>query len=200
MPMTVTSIEREKKHCVVYLNGEAAFRLYPAEIDALELAEGGDFTGPLRERVLLILIKRAKVRTLHLLDRQDRTEKQLREKLKEELYPEEAIEASIKAAKAGKYLDDRRYACQYALEKSRRKSLMQIHSELYSKGISEELIEEALSSLDDDTEKTLLKKLILKKCPDPSSLGHAGRQKLFRSLTGKGFGISEIKKALEEIK
>ena len=46
-----------------------------------------------------ILEKRAKLRALHLLERMDRTEAELRSKLKLDMYPEDIIETVIQYEK-----------------------------------------------------------------------------------------------------
>ena len=93
--MTITGIEPYRKgKYLIYLNDEASFVLYSSELKKYGLKVNNELTDELYRLILEeTVIKRAKSRTLHILDRQDKTEKQLRMKLRENLYPEEAIDA-----------------------------------------------------------------------------------------------------------
>ena len=183
----------------ISLNGEPAFLLYSSEIESLRLKEGMDLSPDKRMSLLELLSKRAKKRTLHLLDRKDLTEAELRKKLAQDLYPDEAVDAAVSAAKTGRFLDDRRYAAQYVRDKSLRKSRRIIEIELKQKGIAEELIEEAMEEASEDNEREVLRKLLLKKCPDPASIDLKEKQKILRYFSGKGFQSSDIINLLDEI-
>ncbi len=199
--MTVTAIETWRKgKYLISLNDEPSFVLYSSELKKYGLKEGDELDDALWESILQeTLIKRAKSRTLHLLDKQDRTEKQLREKLKEGMYPEEAIDAAVEAAKRGNYLNDERFASQYAYEKSRVKSRKVIEMELINKGIDRQIVADAMQEIE-DSDSGLVKKLITKKCTDPSELDFPAEQKLMRYLLGKGFSMSDIRREISEWK
>ena len=65
----------------------------------------------LYERILKeVLLKRAQARSLYILKSMDKTEAQMRQKLKEGTYPEKVIEEVIGWLYGFHYLDDRRYA------------------------------------------------------------------------------------------
>ncbi|MCR5527225.1 MAG: recombination regulator RecX [Lachnospiraceae bacterium] len=201
--MNITAIEPYRKGKVlIYLNDEPSFVLYISDVKQYQLTEGMEFEEDLYKRILTeVLFKRAKTRTLHLLDKQDRTEKQLRFKLKENMYPPEAIDEAVEAAKRGHYLDDERYARIYIREKSRVKSRRVIEEELKAKGIAKDIIVTAMEDQDEgeDSDIILIEKLIKKKCHDISELDYAGTQKLMRYLSGKGFDIYDIRTVLERL-
>ena len=189
MPMIITSIsEWRKGKYLISLNDEPAFVLYRSEIRRFNLKEGEELDQAIYERIVNeVLLKRAKSRTLHILDRYDKTEKELRDKLKEGMYPAEVIDAAVDAAKRGKYLDDLRYAVQYIYEKSYR--------------VSKECIEKALMKNTEDNEENgsdpesaLILRLIKKRCPEPDEIDQESEQKLYRYLTGKGFEFGRIKR------
>ncbi len=205
MPMIITSIsEWRKGKYLISLNDEPAFVLYRSEVRRFYLKEGEELDQDIYERIVNeVLIKRAKSRTLHILDRYDKTEKELRDKLKEGMYPEEVIDTAVDAAKCGKYLDDMRYAVQYIYEKSSRKSRRMIEADLINKGVSKECIDEAFLRNTEDNEENgsdpetgLILKLIKKRCPEPGEIDQESEKKLFRYLTGKGFEFGKIKKIL----
>ena len=202
--MVITGIaEWHKGKYLISLNDEPAFALYGKEIGEYGLKEGAELSDEEYRRILDdVLIKRTKSRTLHILDKNDKTEKELRDKLKEGMYPEEAIDAGVEAAKRGRFLDDKRYACQYVYEKSRTKSRRMIEAELKRKGISEDLISSAFSDMDEeegmeDREEALVLKLIKKRLPDPGALDNASKEKLYRYLTGKGFEFEKCRRVLD---
>ena len=202
--MTITKLEPYRKgKLLIYLNDEPAFVLYSAEVKRYKLVVDEILENDTYREILdEVLIKRAKSRTLHLLDRQDRTEKQLRDKLKENFYPPEAIDAAVEAAKRGNYLNDDRYACQYVRDKSRSRSKRMIEMELMSKGISKDLISRAFAEFeedDDGSEQELIEKLIRKKCRSLPDIDIAEKQKIYRYLAGKGFGGNDIRKAFERL-
>ena len=203
MPMIITSIsEWRKGKYLISLNDEPAFVLYRSEIRRFNLKEGEELDQAIYERIVNeVLLKRAKSRTLHILDRYDKTEKELRDKLKEGMYPAEVIDAAVDAAKRGKYLDDLRYAVQYIYEKLYRKSRRMIEADLLNKGVSKECIEKALMKNTEDNEENgsdpesaLILRLIKKRCPEPDEIDQESEQKLYRYLTGKGFEFGRIKR------
>ena len=58
-------------------------------------------------------LTRAKKRALYLLTDQDRTEKQLREKLEKTGYSGQVIEETIEYVRSFGYIDDLRYSVRY---------------------------------------------------------------------------------------
>ena len=70
--------------------------------------------------------KRAKLRAMHLLEDMDRSESALREKLRQGLYPPEAVEAAISYVKSFGYLDDARYAENFVQSRKASKSRREI--------------------------------------------------------------------------
>ena len=194
--MYITSIEAWKKgRKLIYLNNEPGFVLYTSEVRDYDLAEGMELSAGLYKNIEELTLKpRCKRRILHLLDRYDKTEAQVRQKLKDEFYPEEVIDEAISAANRGRYLDDNRYA----LQKSRSKSRRMISAELRNRGIPEALIEKALEETEDN-EGVLIRKQILKKSPDPGQLTYEEKQKLLGSICRKGFDADRCIKVLNEL-
>ena len=204
--MTITEIREWKKgKYLICLNDEPVFALYAKEIAEYALNEGEELDdGKYADILDNVLIKRAKSRTLHLLDRNDKTEKELRDKLKEGMYPDEAIDAAVEAAKKGRFLDDRRYAAQYVYEKSRSKSRKHIEAELLKKGVAPEIVGDAFKELSgneeidgSDKEEELILKLLRKRCPKPEMINEEAKSKLYRYLCGKGFEFQKVKKVFD---
>lgn len=198
--MYITSIEPYKKgRKLIYLNNEPGFVLYNKEVGEYGLAEGMELAAGLYENIEELTLKpRCKRRILHLLDRYDRTEAQVRLKLKEEMYPEAVIEDAVEAANRGKYLDDKRYALQYTYEKSRSKSRRMITAELKNKGIPEEYIQKALTETQDN-EEALIRRLIIKKKPDFESITYEEKQKLLAGICRRGFDADKCMRVYNEL-
>ena len=64
------------------------------------------------------VLRKAKLRALHLLEYMDRTEKGLRQKLEQSGYPTEVVDEAIRYVKSYGYIDDKRYADNYLRTRS----------------------------------------------------------------------------------
>ena len=95
--MIITKIEPlTLKKCRIELDGETSFALYKGEVSRFHLKEGEELTEEQQEKIKNeILRKRAKLRAMHLLNLSDKTEGELRNRLKKDLYPEDVIEEAI---------------------------------------------------------------------------------------------------------
>ena len=72
----------------VYLDEEFAFVLYKGELSLYGIQEGKELSQDVVERIKKeVLVKRAKLRALHILERADRTEAELAAKLKQDIMP-----------------------------------------------------------------------------------------------------------------
>ena len=137
--------------------------LYKGEIRKLGIEEGCVVTEAVYDKILNeILGKRAIRRAMHLLEKQDRTERQLYDKLKQNGYPESCIESAIAYVKSYHYIDDFRYASTYIRYHQEKKSRQKLKMELMAKGIGRDLVDAALEEeyVSDDQKKIaeLLKK------------------------------------------
>ena len=93
---------------------ELAFVLYKGELRLFHVKVGEELTEKAYRQIIdELLPKRAKSRAMNLLKDRDYTVSQLREKLVQGFYPEEAIEEAITYVESFHYLDDLRYAGNY---------------------------------------------------------------------------------------
>jgi regulatory protein len=67
--------------------------------------------------VNVVLVKRARLRALHLLNDMGRTESQLRQKLKQNDYPDDVVEDAIRYVKSFGYVNDKEYARSYIINR-----------------------------------------------------------------------------------
>lgn len=187
----------------VFLDGAFAFVLYKKECRELSVAEGEELSREDYEKITKeILPHRAKLRAMHLLEKRPYTEKGLRDKLTDAEYPEETIDAAIAYVSSYGYIDDARYARDYAETYVTRKSRRRILSDLLARGIDKACAEEAVAEVflaeGDEAEEEQLKTLLRKKGYDPSVDDTVYHQKIYAFLSRKGFSHEQIKRAMRE--
>lgn len=144
------------------------------------------------------LLKSAKLRAMNLLKVRDRTERQLRERLAMDGYPEQMVEEAVNYVKSYHYVDDRTYAENYIAYRLGSKSRSALRGELIQKGVDSHLVDEVLEETEqDDTEA--LRKAVEKKCrslPQPYDIKQ--KEKIYAALMRKGFQLSDIKKEVAD--
>ena len=197
MQLEIYKIEEYKKNRkLVYLDeGTPTFCLYTKEIKKYELAEGSIISEEVYGKIVELLSKRARERCLYLLESMARTERQLRDKLKDAYYPEEAIEYALSYCKEKHYVDDLDYAERFIASRSATLSKKMIEQKLYQRGIGKDVMEQAFEEADIDEEEAL-RSLIERKYKDIADLSFEDRQKVIKKLMAKGFSYDAIKAVL----
>ncbi len=184
----------------IYLNDEFAFVLYKGELTKYGIKEGNTIDEQTYDDIINnLLTKRAKLRAMNLLKSRDYTEKTLKNKLKDSCYPENVINRALEYVKSYGYVDDCRYAEDYVRLNSERSSAVIIKNKLMDKGISTDIIEAALrKEYDMANDEAKIKKLILKKCPNPGALSFEERNRIFAFVARKGYSFDIINSVLEQ--
>ena len=201
--MIVTDIvSQNKKKAVVYLDGKIAFVLYKGDFKQYGIEIDEELSEEDYKEITEILIpKRALDRSYNLLMTKDYTEKQLREKLRGDAYPEAVIDATVEKLKAERFLDDRRYAENYIFWKAKERSRNRIFMDLAQKGIDSGLAEEVYRTLleknDINVEANAVAAFLEKKKIESEELDYEEREKLIAKLLRKGFSYDSVKKALK---
>ena len=203
--MVVTDIiEVTKAKSRVFLDGEFAFVLYKGELRLYKLRKDGEVSEKTVEEILHTLLpKRAKKRSLMLLQKKDYTEMELRRKLHEGEYPQNAIDEAIDYVKSFHYIDDERYCKAYINCYSSKWSKQQITTKLLAKGIDKRLTYTVYEELLQDgqlncNEEDLIRDIVRKKHYDSNVSDVKQRQKLYQHLLYKGFSMEKIKQVLGE--
>lgn len=191
--------ELDKKRIRVFLEGGKDFVLYKGEGRKFSLKEGAELSEEQYQEIYSdILIKRARRRTMHLLESMDRTEMQIRRKLQEGFYSEDIIDDAVEYVKGFRYLDDSRYARNYIRSQQDRKSLRKMQTELMGKGISRELIEQAVEEeYQQEDERKLILKWVEKKHYSSEQADLKEKQKIYQFLIRKGFRSDDILHVLD---
>lgn len=198
--MEITKIQAlTKQKYRIFLDGESAFAVYKGELSRYHLEEGAVLPPEVYEELVnRVLKKRATLRAMHILERTDKTEAQLRRKLEESEYPKEAVESAIAYVTSYGYLDDRRYAEHYIEWKKQGKGKARLKMELVQKGISREIIEEVLESKDFGETREMIRQIILKKRKTDIPMNEKEKQRIYGFLMRKGFSSSDILAVMRE--
>jgi Uncharacterized protein conserved in bacteria len=184
----------------VFIDEQLAFVLYKGELSHYKLQIEEEITAEDYDRILKeVLLKRGKARGLYLLQSRERTEQEVRNKLKQSFYPEIIIEQVIEYLISYRYIDDNRYTRMYIEYKSNRKSKAQICQELLQRGISKTLITDIYEEMDNTKDIALIRKFILKKKMIQEEMTRTDMQKLYQQLLRKGFKYDDIRVVIQEL-
>lgn len=198
--MTVTEIKAiAKTRFRVYLDGQFAFVLYKSELFRYHLEEGAELAEEdYREIRESIVLKRAKLRAMHLLTDMDRTESQLRNKLLMGGYPEDITELAIEYVKSFGYINDREYARRFVENKKHTKSRKELHVLLSGKGVDSMLIEDVLEECcGGEDAKEAICAILRRKRFDPETASEGEKRKAGAFLARKGFCYEDIRRAIQ---
>lgn len=186
----IEQLEKGRRR-LVFETGERLV-LYKGEIRSYDLSEGQDISETLYQELLCdVLGKRATKRAMHLLEKQDRTEYQLREKLRQNEYSKEAVEQAIAYVKSYHYIDDLRYACSYVRYQKEKKSNRRLQQDLQKKGVAKEFIEQALLEEGNEDETDAIQRLLEKKGYTPE-MPREQANKIYQFLLRRGYKSSDI--------
>lgn len=186
-------VSLEKGRAKIRLDNGRQFILYRGEMHQLSLKQGRGISEEQYQYILRDIIgKRVKKRALYLLQKQDRTEKQLYDKLKQSEYPEECIENAIRYVKDYHYIDDERFARTYIRYHQEKKSVQRLKMDLLSKGVDKTIIEFALEEEFEADERAKILQLLEKKGFDADKADVSARRKAYQFLLRRGFKSSDI--------
>lgn len=202
----ITKLEigkRNKERVNVYIDGEFAFSLH-AEIiykESLKVNDKVDIER-LKKMAEEDNYLKCKNSAIRIIERSYKSEKEIREKLLLKEYENKTIDRTLEFLKEYNLLNDEKLTSMYVKDRLRSEGKNKIKYSLIRKGISEDLIEEELSKVDDDNLRETaynlgLKKYntLLKRENDKYKLS----QKLYRFLMSKGYGYDLISEVVKEI-
>ncbi|MBE5920594.1 MAG: regulatory protein RecX [Pseudobutyrivibrio ruminis] len=191
-------VKLTKGRAKICLAGGTDFVLYKKEYESYGIEEGADLSeADYNQIVTDILIPRCKKRALHLLEKQDRSEKNLRDKLKEGGYSQEIVDIAIDYINEYGYLDDARMAASHIRFYQDSRSKLRLKQDLIGKGISADVIDRVMDEEYTSDESDLIEKLLLKKNYDKDNATYEERAKMYRFLAGRGFSSDSINRVLK---
>ena len=200
--MIVTEIsEISKTRCRIEIDHQFAFVLYKGELCQYQVREGEEITKEdYREIMEEVLPRRAKLRCMNLLQSREYTEAQLREKLRQGMYPREIEDQAIAYVASFRYIDDLRYAEDYIRAHEDSRSKFRIERDLVVKGISGEIIEQAWCNWEAkggaQDEMAMIRSLLTKKHYDPDTADYKEKQRIYAYLARRGYSSEQIRRAM----
>lgn len=204
----ITNIEVQKrndKRVNVYVDEEFSFACDTEIVYKQGLKKGDTINlANIKEIVNEDEFIKCKSAALRVVERAYKTEKEIHDKLVEKGYPEQVIKRTFEFLKEYNLLDDKRYTDMYVKDKMKNQGRNKIKYSLIRKGVSEELIEEKISSIDVEDEREIAYAMAMKKynvlCKREQDQ-YKLSQKLFRFLIGKGYSFdcsnSVVKKIIK---
>lgn len=189
----VSVVPQDKKKVQICLDNGESFILYKGEAAKLSLFENETLDEVKYQQIMQdILGKRAIKYTMHLLERQERTEKQLRDKLQQKHYPKQCIEQAISYVKSYHYVDDYRYASVYIRYHQEKESRQKLTQKLMMRGIGREIIEQVMEEEFVTDERTQIEELLRKRGFNPENADDTMCRKTIQFLIRKGFKMRDI--------
>ena len=192
--VSITAIDKKKSR--ISTDQGDAFPLYQGEIRRYHMEEGGE----LSEEVFCeiyeeILKKRVKERAMYLLKSMDKTEYEIRTKLRQGGYPELLVDYAVDFLKKYRYVDDRRYARNYIRSYTGRKSRKMMVQSMLAKGIQKELVDEVIEEQygsGGQDEKEIIYELIRKKRYAYDGSDWKEKNRVAGFLMRKGFQMEDV--------
>ena len=136
--------EKNGKKTPIYIDGELLGSLYPKEVSDYALKDDGEISEDVYQRIIEeTLLPRAKRYVMNLLVKSDKTEAELKRKLKQAGYGETISDGAIEYVRSFHYIDELRTAESFIRTKMDFSSEKEIRYKLSEKGISEETIDMA---------------------------------------------------------
>ena len=138
---------------------------------------------------------------LRLIEFKDRTEKELREKLKEKNYDENSIDGEIEFLKNYGYIDDKRYAEHFVNDAINLKKWgkIRIRSELLRKGIDRDIVDNAIDDAFEDIGDNLVFSQMQTRFKNSDFSNIKERTRIFNFFMRRGFSPDEIKGAMNKM-
>lgn len=165
----ITKIEPQKNNperCSVYLDGKFAFGIHRLLLSDLRLKENRELTAhEVKEIARSIDKSKIKEQAFRLLSVRPRSEKELKDKLRQKKASPGLIEKLIEEFREKQLLDDRKFAQSWAQSRISNKPMGKflLRQELLKKGIKKDIIDQTVSSAFDEVEELELARTLLRK-------------------------------------
>lgn len=171
----------EEKYCLLYYN----------EVRRLGFHEQDEIGQEQFEELNQLLLHRAKLKAMSLLKYQDRTRKELKDRLMRAEFPEFIVEGAVTYVESFGYINDEEYVRRYMEYKSGSKSRIQIKMDLRKKGIKAELLERIFDEYEYE-EDDILEEQVKKRIRQKGPVTKDNFQKYYGYFARKGFQSTKI--------
>ena len=181
----------------VFIDGEFAFGISDFDLYTLRLSKGDEITEEkMAEIESVIDIDKCKNYAIDLVSRKMYTEKEIRVKMKQKEFSQTAIDNVVDILKEYGYINDEAYATIYCEHYMQKYGVKKLEFELKNKGVSSEIIENALLGVkNDDTLEEMIRKKVGTK-----ELDFKEYSKIVRHFLSKGFEYDAIQEILNKLR
>lgn len=128
-------------------------------------------------------------KSLKLISTRYKTKRELQRYLEEKGYLPEVIRYCLNKLTEYGYIDDNRFAEAYVTHHAEKNGINKIRQELFAKGVREEIIDESLKGIGNQSAQI---RILVEKYMKNKEDTRENKIKLYRYLTGKGFTSDEI--------
>ncbi len=200
--MVITDIVMQRKNTKrysVFIDGIFAFGMSDVDILFYKLKIGDEILPERYEYILNeVIYTKAMEKATRFLSYRVRSEKEIREKLKQD-FSDEITRRVIEVLKNYEYIDDRVFARAFISDSINLKKdgKFKIKYNLFQKGVDEEIIEEIFAEFEDKGENNVIN-LIDKKTGGKRDLDMKAKKKLYYFLSNKGYTYDEISPAFSK--
>jgi regulatory protein len=202
--MEISSVERskkDKKRFVIYIDGQYSFSISEEDYLRLNIYEKRVLTGAELEDIKKnILFRDAKASAVKYVTFKLRSEGELARKLRSEGYSDDIVQMVVEDVRSLGYINDKLYAQKYIYDRNKLKprSKKMLKLELKSRGIPDEIIDEALDGWKID-ERDVVEGLIKKRFGKYDMSDEKTDKRIYAFLCHRGFGADIIREVLERI-
>ena len=178
----------EEKYCLLYYN----------EVRRLGFHEKDEVGQQEFEELNKLLLHRAKLKAMSLLKYQDRTRKELKDRLMRAEFPEFITEGAVAYVESFGYINDDAYIRNFIDSRKDKKSRREIYALLRQKGVDMNRAEEIMEEMyEEHSDQEAIRELLRKKhwdfaCTDPKE-----KQKIYGYLVRKGFRYEDIRQVIQ---
>ena len=188
-------VKLDKKKAKVLVDNNESLVLYFGEIKKNGICPDEEIDDLLYDELYDIVRKRARERSLYLLQSRDYSESDMRRKLTMSYYPVRIVDETLEFLKKYSYIDDERYTKNIIENSSRYRSRKDIKMRLHRKGIAKDLISDLISDVSID-EVGIIRTKYKGKIEEFKNGDDKTRTKIYNMLLRKGFSYDDINTAL----
>ena len=203
---TITAIETQKRRGnrqSIFVNGRFVAGVDDEVVLALGLRVGQQVSEERLARMLRAeTVQRARQAALNLLSYRSRSANEVRRRLLLKGYAEDVVDEALLALSQVDLINDERFSRDWVAGRLEQKPMgkVRIAWELRQKGVAQDLVEQAVETVDSETEYELALGLIQRKIRHSGSgVSHDERRRLAQFLRRRGFSWDVTNRVLGEI-
>jgi regulatory protein len=202
----ITAIEPQKNRrnrVSVFVDGEFATGVHEDVAVSLGLGVGQAVDSDrLVELLRAETVRKARERALRLISYRDRSKDEVRRRLVGSDFPEDVVLEVVEQLSNSELLDDDRFSRDWVKARTQAKPMgrARLSSELRSRGVDKETVENALSCLDETAEYRLAHELAVRRLGKMDRGDPSLRKKLASFLARRGFGWEIVGEVMESLR